>query len=158
MKRLLIFVMIIGLFILSGCGKKEEPKQEEPKTVATMLSKTFETEIKKSKDINQVAQKLAESEIIVPETQTFEIGKDDYLSGFKEEIKGFKKAIGIAPMINTIPMIVYIFEVENPKEFAKKLDEQADLRWNICTEADEKKITVVDNYIFFIMSPKSFEE
>lgn len=158
MKKLLIFIIIVGVLILSGCGKKEEQKQEEPKTVATMLSKVFETEIKKSKDIEKVANKLAESEVIVPETQTFEIGKEDYLSGFKEEITGFKKAIGIAPMINTIPMIAYIFEVENPEEFAKKLDEQADLRWNICTEADEKKITIVDNYIFFIMSPESFEE
>ena len=158
MKRLFIFIMIIGVFILSGCGKKEEPKQEEPKTVATILSKVFKTEIKKSKDIQKVANKLAESEVMVPAVQTFEIGKEDYLSGFKEEIKGFKKAIGIAPMINTIPMIAYIFEVENPEEFAKKLDEQADLRWNICTVADEMKITVEGNFIFFIMSPESFEE
>ena len=61
-------------------------------------------------------------------------------------------------MISTIPFIAYIFEVEEPKEFVKILEENAQLNWNICVEADEMKTTIVDNYVFFIMSPKSFEE
>lgn len=156
-KILIIFIAIFSLFCITGCGKKEEVK-EEPKTVANMLSETFKEVIETEKNIEKVAKTIAENEIIVPEVQTFTIAKGDYLAGFKEEIKGFKKAVGIAPMINTIPLIAYVFEVEETESFTKSLEENADLRWNICTQADEKKITVVDNYIFFIMSPNSFEE
>ena len=158
MKKILIFVILIGVFFLTGCEKKEESKPEEKLTVATSLSAVFKENIKKTKDIEEVANIITESEIIVPETQVFTIGKDDYLVGFDEEIKGFKKAVGIAPMISTIPMIAYIFEVEKPEEFKTKLEEHAQLNWNICTIADEMKIIIEDNYVFFIMSPASFEE
>ena len=158
MKKLLILIMIIGIFMLSGCDKKEENKETEKNTVAVSLSKVFLSEIKKTKDIEEVAEKISKSDVIVPETQVFTIGEDDYLTGFKEEIKGFKKAVGIAPMINTIPMIAYVFEVENPEEFKKNLEDNAQLNWNICTVADEMKITIEGDYVFFIMSPESFEE
>lgn len=158
MKKLLIFIMIIGILMLSGCGKKEENKEIEKTTVAVSLSKVFTSEIKKSKDIEEVAEKISESDVIVAETQVFTIEEEDYLAGFKEEIKGFKKAVGIAPMINTIPMIAYVFEVENPKEFKKTLEDNAQLNWNICTVADEMKITIEGDFVFFIMSPESFEE
>lgn len=155
---LIISIFVLGVSFLTGCGTKENTTQVENKTVANTLSETFEKEIKKQKDIEKVAQTLSESEVIVPAVQTFTISKGDYLSGFKEEIKGFDKVVGIAPMIGTIPFIAYIFEVENPKEFAETLEENAQLNWNICTEADEMKITIVDNYVFFVMSPNSFEE
>lgn len=155
---LILIIMIVGISLITGCGNKKTNKPEEPNTVATKLSKQFESLVKKEKNIETVAQELSKSEVIVPEVQTYEIKNGDYIAGFKEEIKGYKNAIGIAPMINTIPMIAYIFEVEEPEKFAEFLEENADLRWNICTEADEMKVTVVDNYIFFIMSPTSFEE
>jgi len=155
---LIISIFVLSLSFLTGCGTKENTTQVENKTVANTLSETFEKEIKKQKDIEKVAQTLSESEVIVPALQTFVVGEEDYLSGFKEEIKGFDKAVGIAPMIGTIPFIAYVFEVENPKEFARVLEENAELNWNICTEADEMKTTIVDNYVFFVMSPTSFEE
>ena len=61
-------------------------------------------------------------------------------------------------MIGTIPFIAYVFEVDDAESFAKTLEDNAQLNWNICTQADEMKITTVDNYIFFVMAPKSFEE
>lgn len=155
---LIISIFVLSVSFLTGCGTKENTTQVENKTVANTLSETFEKEIKKQKDIEKVAQTLSESEVIVPAVQTFTISKGDYLSGFKEEIRGFDKVVGIAPMIGTIPFIAYIFEVENPKEFAETLEENAQLNWNICTEADEMKTTIVDNYVFFVMSPTSFEE
>lgn len=156
---LLILLVIGGLFI-TGCKKeeKETVTNNEPKTVAATLSKSFESIAKKEKSIEKMAQTIANNEVIIPEMQTFEIGKDDYLAGFKEEIKGFKNAYGIAPMIGTIPFIGYVFEVENPEEFVKTLKEYAQLDWNICTQADEMKISTVDNYVFFVMSPNTFEE
>lgn len=155
---LIISIFVLSVSFLTGCGTKENTTQVENKTVANTLSETFEKEIKKQKDIEKIAQTLSESEVIVPAVQTFTISKGDYLSGFKEEIRGFDKVVGIAPMIGTIPFIAYIFEVENPKEFAETLEENAQLNWNICTEADEMKTTIVDNYVFFVMSPTSFEE
>ena len=155
---LMISIFILSISFFTGCGTKENTTQVENKTVANTLSETFEKEIKKQKDIEKVAQTLSESEVIVPAVQTFTISEGDYLSGFKEEVKGYDKVVGIAPMIGTIPFIAYIFETENPKELAKMLEENAMLNWNICTEADEMKTTIVDNYVFFIMSPTSFEE
>jgi len=157
-KKLIILTFIIGALFITGCTKKEGNKEEEPKTVATKLVKLFESEIKKSKNIENVAKKIAESDIIVPQTQTFNVEAGEYLSGFVTEIKGYKKVVGITPMISTIPFIAYVFEVENPKEFVKTLKDNAQLNWNICVEADEMKTTIVDNYVFFIMSPKNFEE
>ena len=116
-----------------------------------MLKKEYETPL-------ALLVIISKSDILVPQTQVFTIGEEDYLAGFKEEIKGYKKAVGIAPMINTIPMISYIFEVENPDEFKKTLEENAQLNWNICTIADEMKLSVEGEFIFFIMSPESFEE
>lgn len=155
---LMLSILVLGITFLTGCGTKETTNQAENKTVANTLSETFEKEIKKEKDIEKVAKTLSENETIVPAVQTFVVGEEDYLAGFKEEIKGYNKVVGIAPMIGTIPFIAYVFEVKNPKEFAKTLEENAELNWNICTEADEMKITIVDNYVFFVMSPASFEE
>ena len=157
-KKLIILTLIISTLFITGCTKKEEKKDEQPKTVATKLVKLFESEIKKDKNIESVAKKISESDIIVPQTQTFNVEDGDYLSGFATEIKGYKKVVGITPMISTIPFIAYVFEVDKPKEFVKTLEENAQLNWNICVEADEMKTTIVDNYVFFIMSPKNFEE
>lgn len=157
-KRLILLTLIIGALFITGCAKKEEQKVEEPKTIASKLVQLFESEIKKDNNIENVATKIAESEIIVPQTQTFNVEEGDFLSGFATEIKGYKKVVGITPMISTIPFIAYVFEVDKPEEFVKTLEENANLRWNICVEADEMKTSIVDNYVFFIMSPKTFEE
>ena len=157
--KIILIISIIVVALIGGVAwyLSSNKQSNETKSVALSLSEVFKSEIKKEKDIEKVAKKIAESDVIVPEVQTFVINKDDYLAGFKEEIKGYKKAVGIAPMIGTIPMVAYVFEVADPKDFEKTLEENAQLNWNICTVADEMRITVVDNYVFFIMAPKSFE-
>lgn len=157
--KIILIVSIIVIALIGGTVwyLSSNKQSNETKSVALSLSEVFESAIKKEKDIEKVAKKIAESDVIVPEVQTFVINKGDYLAGFKEEIKGYKKAVGIAPMIGTIPMVAYVFEVKEPKDFVKTLEENAQLNWNICTVADEMKITIVDNYVFFIMAPKSFE-
>jgi len=37
------------------------------------------------------------------------------------------------------------------------LKDNANPRWNICTEAEETVVGSVDNKVFFVMCPKSFE-
>lgn len=87
--------------------------------------------------------------------------EEGYLSGFNNvEITGFKTAYQIAPMIGSIPFIAYAFEVDeaNVEEFKTTLMDNADLRWNICTEADSKVCVNKDGLVFFVMSPDTFEE
>lgn len=159
-KNLLLIVVIIGgLFILSGCSKEEgvNPKEEDT-SVSGILTSQFKKEIKENKDSFEVAKKISENEIIATSVDVVEVKNGDYVNGFDKEIKGFKKAYAIKPIIGSIPFIAYIFEVDDAKEFEKELNDNANLRWNVCTEADNKASAVVDNYVFFVMAPESFEE
>lgn len=157
---LLIIVIIGGLFFLSGCKKEEEvkPKQKEDTSVAGVLTSQFKEEMKESDDASEVAKKISENEIIATTVTVVELKKGDYVDGFDKEIKGYKKAYAIKPMIGSIPFVAYIFEVDNAKDFEKELNDNANLRWNICTEADNKASAIVGNYVFFVMAPESFEE
>lgn len=160
-------VLTLSVCLLTGCAnnevkddnqnEKQEEKQEE-KTVAKTLGIQFEDEIKNEKNIEKVAKKLAENEILEISVDVSKIKKGDYISGFQKEIKDFKNAYAIRPMIGTIPFVAYIFEVENANEFAEDLKSNADLRWNICTEADEMNAVVNGDYVFFVMSPKNFDQ
>lgn len=108
--------------------------------------------------LKKLLKKIAENEILEISVDASQVKSGDYLSGFQKEIKDFKNAYVIRPMIGTIPFIAYIFEVENSSEFAEELKSSADLRWNICTEADEMHVVVRGDYVFFVMSPKNFEQ
>lgn len=160
---LVIAVLVFGACLLTGCGNNDSAKEDnspknEEKTIAITLRDQFNEEIKNDKDLESVANKLAKNDAIKVMLNVETMGKKDYISGFKTEIKDFKSAVTIRPMISTIPFIAYIFEVEKPEEFAEKLKSNADLRWNVCTEADELEVSVVDNYVFIVMSPKNFDE
>ncbi len=160
-KRSLLFIIVVigGLFILNGCAKKDEVKQKEEDTsVASILTNQFKEEMKKDTDSLEVAKKISENESIAIAVDVMELKNRDYVNGFDKEIKGYKKAYAIKPIIGSIPFIAYIFEVDNAKEFEKDLNDNANLRWNICTQADNKASAVVDNYVFFVMAPENFEE
>ena len=42
--------------------------------------------------------------------------------------------------------------------FKTQLTSTANLRWNICTEAEEMVCDSEGNKVFFVMAPKAFEE
>ena len=111
--------------------------------------------MKDSNSIEEVAKKISQNEIIKPVVEATKV--EDYMPGFTTEIKGYDEAYMVAPMIGTIPFVAYVFESDNAKELANTLKESADLRWNICTEADDMEISIVDDYVFFVMAPSSFE-
>lgn len=166
MKKLKLFFMMsivlsLSAWLLVGCTNNEvdeEQKNEtQEKTVAIVLGDQFETEIKKEKDIEKVAKKIAENEIFEISVDVSQIKNGDYISGFQKEIKDFENAYVIRPVIGTIPFIAYVFEAKNSNEFAEELKSNADLRWNICTEADEMHTVVNGDYVFFVMSPKNFD-
>ena len=157
-------IMLLGsVCLLSGCTKAEEKNDEKQQevnenTIASTLVNQFKEEISKEKDMKKVASTLAENETLQIKLDIASVNKGDYISGFQTEIKGFKKAVVMRPFIGTIPFIAYIFEVEDAQTFSENLRTNADLQWNICTEADNMEIAVVDNYVFFVMAPQSFEE
>lgn len=81
------------------------------------------------------------------------------LAGFKAEITGFDEAVMFAPNISSIPFIGYVFKVsENPDAFAEKLRQNADPRWNICTEAEETVVETKDGKVFFVMCPREISD
>lgn len=106
-----------------------------------------------------MANKLWEDSQIAGATMPVEPG---LLNGFgNTEIRGFKEGVMFAPMIGSIPFIGYVFTLEegvDGDEFMSLLSENADLRWNVCTEADEKLTEKADGTVIFMMSPKSFDE
>lgn len=83
-----------------------------------------------------------------------------YLPGFNADIDGFKSAVSFGPMISTIPFVGYIFELEEDADvdaFVAELEANANLRWNVCTEAEEMVTATEGNTVFFLMCPKSLE-
>lgn len=84
------------------------------------------------------------------------------LTGFDNaEIKGFKEGVMFSPMVGTIPFVGYIFQLEDGADveaFKTTLKDSANLRWNICTEAEELIVESEGNTVFFLMCPKSFDQ
>ncbi len=88
--------------------------------------------------------------------------EEGLLSGFDNaEIKGFKEGVMFAPMMSSIAFVGYIFELPENADidaFKTTLKDSANLRWNICVEAEELIVESEGNKVFFLMCPKSFEQ
>ena len=64
-------------------------------------------------------------------------------------------------MIGTIPFVGYVFTVSDGGDvdaFVENLKNTADMRWNICTEADEMVVQAEGNRVFFVMCRNNEEE
>ena len=78
------------------------------------------------------------------------------LMGFKAPVTGFKSGAQFMPMIGTIPFMGYIFTLNDAADadaFVKTLKENANPRWNICTEADSMMVEANGDRVFFLMYP-----
>lgn len=88
--------------------------------------------------------------------------EEGLLSGFDNaEIKGFDNGVMFAPMMSSIAFVGYIFELPEDADvdaFKTTLEDSANLRWNICVEAEELIVENEGNKVFFLMCPKSFEQ
>lgn len=130
-------------------------------TLGENLQDKFIEFSKETSDAKEIADKLIKSEYIEFAGDTVDV-EEGYLAGFNNyEVKGFKKGAMFCPMIGSIPFVGYVFELNedtNIDEFKNGLEANADLRWNICNEADQMIIDNVDNIVFFVMCPKSFDE
>ena len=170
MKRFLAIVLSLSMLVgMAACSNEKESADEttdvqvegadedplagvDTSTVSGSIYASFVDEINKSDDIVAVAEILADESISGYSCVVTEM-PEGYFAGFDEDIIGFNKAVGFAPMIGSIPFVCYIFDVDDAKSFASSLETHADPRWNICTEADETLVKVVDDYVFFIMCP-----
>ncbi len=151
--------------------EKKEPEKEEkpaekpsepsaPLTVGNKLLAEF-----KAKASSGSALAIAES-IATGGSLPFMAGamevEPGLLSGFDNaEITGFKSGAVFQPMIGSIAFIGYVFELEDgvsASDFIATLKKNANLRWNICVEAEEMVAGSSQNKVFFVMSPKHFEE
>ena len=83
------------------------------------------------------------------------------LMGFgNTEITGFSQGVMFGPSISTIPFLGYVFQLEEGADgeaFCQTLQEYCDLRWNICTAAEEMVAVQSGSYVFFLMCPSSLE-
>ena len=153
-----IYKVILLLCVVSclvACQKKESPT-----TPAGILADDFDKKAKDSeyKDSQEIADALLTNEIL-PFAAISAPVEPGYLNGFTKEITGFSKGTMFGPAIGSIPFIGYVFEVDSDSEaFMKNLKECYDLRWNVCTQADEMVCVSQGKYVFFVMSQVSFEE
>ena len=147
---LLIAVMVMGL---AACGGGAAG------TVGETLVADFKADA--TGTTQEIADRLIQNEIIEFAGATMPV-EPGFLTGFDNaEITGFEEGVMFAPMMGTIPFVGYVFELEEGADidaFKQTLETSANLRWNICTEAEELIVDNVENKVFFLMSPKSFEE
>ena len=149
-----------------------EPETEESKeaadnasgdSVAYTLLADFQAQIQANGNVS--AQEIADT-LLTNSVIQFMGGsvpvEQGLLSGFgNAEITGFEEGVMFAPMIGSIPFVGYVFDLADGTDaaaFVKTLESNADLRWNICVEADEMVSGVSGDKVFFVMSPLSFEE
>ena len=160
-ERILTMILaMLCLMVFTGCGKKEADKNV-PDTDGGKLQQIFLDEMEENPDIS--SQELADTIItnkIIPFSGATMPVEEGWLAGFDNEITGFSEGVMFSPMIGTIPFVGYIFTVDegSSEDFIKALQDNANLRWNICTEAEEILVEQSGNKVFFLMCPSSFSE
>lgn len=139
----------------------EEIPEKKPSTLGNILLADFKAKASSGKTVLEIADELVSNEAILFAGGTMEV-EPGLLSGFvNNEITGFKSAARFGPIIGSIPFVGYVFELEDAASvpsFISELKSSANLRWNICVEADEMVTGSVGNKVFFVMCPTSLED
>ncbi len=142
--------------------EKPEVEVEISGSIANTLLNMFKDEVKKGTSLTEMAEAIVVDNPIIPFGPIVMEVEEGYLNGFSNaEIKGFDAGVVFAPMIGTIPFVGYLFDLPTEAEaeaFVETLKANANLRWNVCTEADEMVVENVGDKVFFVMSPVDFEE
>ena len=140
-------------------GKTEE-KPAQSGTVGNTLLSAFKAKANSAGALG-IAEALAQHESL-PFMAGASAVEPGLLSGFDNaQIEGFKEGAMFAPMMSSIAFVGYVFVLEdgvNAADFIANLRKNANLRWNICVEAEEMVTGSVGNKVFFVMCPKQFEE
>ena len=84
------------------------------------------------------------------------------LMGFDNaEIKGFEEGVVFMPMMGSIPFIGYVFDMPADADleaFMTTLKESANMRWQVCVEAEEMVVEAIGDKVFFLMCKKNLAE
>ena len=158
-KMIALLLASVMMLSLAACGSNGNEEVKELETVGEFLLQDFKSDSEGS--AQEIADRLIQNEVLPfdPVTMPVEPG---FLTGFDNaEITGFKEGVMFAPMMGTIPFVGYIFVLEDGADvdgFVQTLEDSANLCWNICTEAEEMTVEAEGNTVFFLMSPKNFEE
>jgi len=167
MKKVLALILaVMMVFSITACGndasETSSVSEKTPETIGEKLLYDFENQLKADPSLNAqaLADALLANEVIQFSGASVPV-EAGLLTGFDNaEITGFSEGVMFAPMIGTIPFIGYVFVLEDGTDvaaFETLLKDNANPRWNICTEAEETVVGSVDNKVFFVMCPKSFE-
>lgn len=112
-------------------------------------------------DAITLADKLVTHESILFSGGAMEI-EAGFLQGFDNyEVTGFEQGAMFAPMIGSIPFVGYVFTLPADADvdaFVTGLKDNANLRWQICVEAEEMICEANGNTVFFLMCPTTFEQ
>ena len=120
--------------------------------MGTKLLADFKAELENTDDPSAIVEALSGKDYIEFKSMIMPC-EEGYLAGFINEISGFTSAAVFSPVIGTIPFVCYVFQTDDAEALKETLDENADPRWNICTEAEETVCEAVDGYVFFAMCP-----
>ncbi len=77
-----------------------------------------------------------------------------YLSGFSADINGFESAVTFGPGMMGVAFMGYVFDLAEDADvaaFVKMLGENANPRWNVCTEAEMTAIGAYKNSVILVM-------
>ena len=168
MKKLLtLLALSVALILtLTACGGSDAPAAGdsdvpvvEGDTLSAELANVFlPLAVEGSADATALAEAVTADLPFEAMVMPVEPG---LLMGFGNvEITGFSEAVMFGPSISTIPFLGYVFQLEegtDGAEFCQTLQEYCDLRWNICTEAEEVIAVQGGSYVFFLMCPSSLE-
>jgi len=145
----------------SDDNQVSKPEEPSASTLGNTLLKEFNSKAASGMSVLEIADAIITSPSIAFAGGSTPI-EEGLLSGFDNyEVKGFKSGAMFAPMIGSIPFVGYVFELDNSGDassFISGLKSNANLRWNICSEAEEMVTGSKGNMVFFVMCPKSFEE
>lgn len=153
MKKLIsIAISILFLFTIVGCGGQQTSGGQQSSGEANTMGGKFVEAFNLSTGADSAA---VVDELIANVTTPYELAQMEvtpgYLNGFDAEIKGFSKGVVFSPMIGSIPFVGYVFETDDPDALEAELKGSANMRWNICTEADEMVTAKKDKLVFFMM-------
>ena len=165
MKRMLVFLLTVSVLFaamtaLTSCEK--QPETPTPETPARQIAAEFMDRMKEAPDTSpeELARTLAELPWLPFAGASMPV-EEGWLNGFDHEITGFAEGAVFSPMIGAIPFVGYVFKLNDESDvpdFVTKLKESANLRWNVCTQADELVTESAGDTVLFVMSPLSFED
>ena len=137
--------------------KPEEAPKPAAKTDGEKLLADFNEKANSLGSALSIAEAVAQNPIIPFSAMAVPV-EQGFLAGFgNTEIKGFKEGAMFGPVIGSVPFVGYVFVLEDGTDtdsFIKTLKSNADLRWNICVEAEEMVAGKNGNKVFFVMCNK----